>query len=242
MRSLRKFIIISLICHAGLILVLLDVRFSGKLPDTAEVYEVSIVEGMPAAAAGASQNVSIPQGKKFIVDRKTEKVSLGEVKKEKATKESSPSLSPSDIEPEAPVESQDMPYTGNLIKPQGQIKPQGLSGAGSGQAHGPAGGTPSEIALWKTKVRGMVEGLWKTPPEIGNMDATLQTTYLLRISRTGSLLQKKLLVSSGNVPFDRSILIALGRAIRFPAPPLILIAGEDWVEVTMSFTPPKGAH
>ena len=62
---------------------------------------------------------------------------------------------------------------------------------------------------------------------------------LLRISRRGSLLQKKLLVSSGNVPFDRSILIALGRAIRFAAPPLILIAGEDWVEVTMSFTHQK---
>ena len=236
MRSLRKFIIISLICHAGLVLALVDVRFSGKLPDTADVYEVSIVAGMPAAAPGASKNVSIPQGKKFIAPRKTEKVSLGEVKKEKATKESSPTLSPSDIKPEAPLESQDMPYTGNLIKPQG------LSGADSGQAHGPIGGTSSEIALWKTKVRGMVEGLWKTPPEIENMDATLQTTYLLRISRTGSLLQKKLLVSSGNVPFDRSILIALGRAIRFAAPPLILIAGEDWVEVTMSFTPPKGAH
>ena len=236
MRSLSKFIIISLLCHAGLILALVDVHFSAKLPDTAEVYEVSIVAGMPAAAPGASQNVSIPQGKKFIVERKTEKVSLGEVKKEKATKESSPSLSPSDIKPEAPLESQDMPYTRNVIKPQG------LPGAGSGQAHGPAGGTSSEIALWKTKVRGMVEGLWKTPPEIENMDAMLQTTYLLRISRTGGLLQKKLLVSSGNVPFDRSILNALGRASRFPPPPLILIAGEDWVEVTMSFTPPKGAH
>ena len=65
---------------------MVDVRFSGKLPDTAEVYEVSIVAGMPAAT-GASQGVSIPQGKKFIVDRKTEKASLGEVKKEKATKE-----------------------------------------------------------------------------------------------------------------------------------------------------------
>ncbi len=235
MRSLRKFIIISLICHAGLVLAMLDVGFSGKLPDTAEVYEVSIVGGMPAAA-GASKGVSIPLGKRYVVERKSKKVSLGEVKKEKAAKESQPTLSPSDMKPEAPVESQDMPYTGNIIKPQGP------TGAGSGQAHGPTGGTSSEIALWKTKVRGMVEGLWKTPPEIENMDARLQTTYLLRISRTGELLQKKLLVSSGNVPFDRSILIALGRASRFAAPPLMLIAGEDWVEVTMSFTPPKGAH
>jgi hypothetical protein len=235
MRSLSKFILISLICHAGLILAMLDVRFSGKLPDSSEVYEVSIVAGMPPAA-GASQGVSIPQGKKYIVNKKADKVSLGEVKKEKATKESPPTLSPSDIKPEASVESQDMPYSGNPVKPQGP------PGAGSGQVHGPTGGTSSEIALWKTKVRSMVEGLWKTPPEIENMDARLQTTYLLRISKTGSLLQKKLLVSSGNVPFDRSILIALGRASRFPQPPLMLIAGEDWVEVTMSFTPPKGAN
>ena len=78
MRSLRKFITISLICHAGLILALVDVQFSGKLSDTSEVYEVSIVAGMPAAAAGASQNASVPQGKKFIAPRKAEKVSLGE--------------------------------------------------------------------------------------------------------------------------------------------------------------------
>lgn len=82
--------------------------------------------------------------------------------------------------------------------------------------------------------------LWRTPPEIEQMDASLQTTYLLRVGRAGELLQKKLLVSSGNVPFDRSVLVALGRIGRFPQPPLVLIAGEDWVEVTMSFTPPKG--
>jgi TonB family protein len=236
MRSLRKFIIISLICHIMLILALVDVGFSGKLPENSEVYEVSIVAGMPAAAAGEAQDYSIPKGKKFIFERKTDKVSLGEVKKEDATKKSSPKLSPSDIKPETHEESQDMPYSGSLIKPQGQ------SGAGTGQVQGPAGGSSSEIALWKTKVRGMVEGLWKTPPEIENMDVRLQTTYLLRISRTGALLQKKLLVSSGNVPFDRSILIALGRASRFPAPPRDLIAAEDWVEVTMSFKPPKGAY
>jgi hypothetical protein len=96
--------------------------------------------------------------------------------------------------------------------------------------------------MWKARVRSMVENLWKTPPEIEGMDSSLQTTYLLRVSRTGELLQKKLMVSSGNVPFDRSILISLGRVSRLPQPPLVLIAGENWFEFTMSFTPPKGAH
>lgn len=219
-----------------LILALVDVSFLGKKTDTAEVYEVSIVAEMPGADIPETGSVAVPQGKRFIFTRKSERASLGEVRKEKAMKESVPRLTPSDIRPEAPAESPDAGGASSLARPQVP------GGTGTVQARGQHGGTPSEIALWKTKVRGLVESLWKTPPEVEDMDAGLQTTYLLRVSRTGELLQKKLLVSSGNVPFDRSILIALGRASRFPTPPLILIAGEDWVEVTMSFTPPKGAR
>ncbi len=236
MQSLRKFLIISFMCHAVFMLALVDVSFLGKKTDTSEVYEVSIVAEMPGADVPGAGSVAVPQGKKFIFTKKSERASLGEVKKEKAMKESVPRLTPSDIRPETPAES---PYAGGTSS---LIKPQGHGGTGTVQARGQQGGTPSEIALWKTRVRGLVESLWKTPPEVEDMDAGLQTTYLLRVSRTGELLQKKLLVSSGNVPFDRSILIALGRVSRFPTPPLILIAGEDWVEVTMSFTPPKGAR
>lgn len=236
MQSLKKFLVISFMCHAVLMLALIEVHFFGKKTDTAEVYEVSIVAGAPAAGTTDAGTISVPQGRKFIYTRKSERASLGEVKKERALKEGAPKLTPADIKPEAPVESPEAGSTSSLLKPQTP------AGAGTAQAHGPSGGTPTEIALWKTRVRGLVESLWKTPPEIESMDAGLQTTYLLRVSRSGELLQKKLLVSSGNVPFDRSILIALGRANRFPQPPLILIAGQDWVEVTMSFTPPKGAH
>jgi hypothetical protein len=236
MQSLRKFLILSFICHIVMILAVVDVHLSGKKMDTSDVYEVSIVAGMPAAQAGGGESASIPEGKKFIYNKRSEHASLDEVKKEKATKETSPQISPPEIKPQAHAESPDMTNAGSLARPQG------ISGAGTGPGRGPTGGTPSEIAIWKARVRGLVETLWKTPPEIEGMDTSLQTTYLLRVSRTGDLLQKKLLVSSGNVPFDRSILIALGRVSRFPQPPLILIAGEDWVEVTMSFTPPKGAH
>jgi hypothetical protein len=237
MQSLRNFLILSLICHLVLILTLVDVELSGKKLDTSDVYEVSIIPGVPSSGEAASKSVSIPESKKFIFNKKSEHVSLGEVKKERALKEGPPKLSPLEMRREIPDEGgQDTSSAADLTRSPVQ------TGTGTGAAHGPGGGSSSEIAMWKARVRSMVENLWKTPPEIEGMDSSLQTTYLLRVSRTGELLQKKLMVSSGNVPFDRSILISLGRVSRLPQPPLVLIAGENWFEFTMSFTPPKGAH
>ena len=235
MVRLRKFVIISLACHLVLILAMVEVDWGGRTFDPAAVYEVAVVAGVPAAGGGAGspESAPAPQGKRFVYTRGAKAPSISEIGKEQGGKDHAPEFSPSDIRPEAPVASPDMPDAANLIRGQAR-------GAASGPARGPAGGTASEIALWKSRVRGMVESLWRTPPEIEQMDASLQTTYLLRVGRAGELLQKKLLVSSGNVPFDRSVLVALGRIGRFPQPPLVLIAGEDWVEVTMSFTPPKG--
>jgi TonB family protein len=231
MARLRTFLIISLVCHLILMLSLVDVGFSSRKLDSSDIYEVSIVAGIPAGGASASPTVGVPQGKKFLYNRGAQRASIGEIKKERALKEVSPELLPSDIKPMRKNESgPDMPEAGS-----------GVAGIGP-FARGPAGGSTSEVALWKARVRGLVETLWKPPLEIETMDMSLQTTYLLRVSRLGELLQKKLLVSSGNAPFDRSVLAALGRTTRFPPPPLILVAGEDWVEVTMSFTPPKGAH
>jgi len=235
MQSLRNFLILSLICHLVLILTLVDIDFSGKKLDTSDVYEVSIIPGVPSGGEAASKSVSIPESKKFIFNKKSEHVSLGEVKKERALKEGPPKLSPPEMKNETPEEGGPVTSSaGNLTRAPVRT--------GTGVAYGLGGGSASEIALWKARVRNMVENLWKTPPEIEGMDSSLQTTYLLRVSRTGELLQKRLMVSSGNVPFDRSILIALGRVSRFPQPPLVLIAGEDWFEFTMSFTPPKGTH
>lgn len=214
-----------------MILILVDLRFSGRKLDNSEIYEVSIVPGLPAEGSPSSHDIGVPQGKKFIYRRGSERASLSEVTKEKALKETVPTLSPSKIQPEKTNESgPDIPEAGSGVEGRGQL------------IKGPAGGSPSEVALWKARVRSVVETLWKTPPEIENMDMSLKTTYLLRVSRSGELFQKKLLVSSGNIPFDRSVLIALNRVTRIPPPPLVLVAGEDWVEITMSFTPPKGAH
>ncbi|HHO76543.1 MAG TPA: TonB C-terminal domain-containing protein [Deltaproteobacteria bacterium] len=118
-----------------------------------------------------------------------------------------------------------------------QMGEYGAAREGSGAAS-----SPNPVGVWKSKVMVLVESLWKTPPEISIMDMSLKTTYLLKISRTGELLDKSLLISSGNSPFDRSVFLALHSVTTFPAPPLVLIAGRDAVEVTMSFTPPKGAQ
>jgi TonB family protein len=228
MNRLKKYVAVSLVFHAVAVFALLDIGFSGKKTDASDVYEVAIVAGAPAGAS-ASSGAGISQGKKFIYNKDNRKAALGEVKKERGLKETAPEISPADIKPEKPVESG--PDMAGITGNKGQ----------TARGPGPGGGLASETALWKARVKGMVEMLWKPPPEIEVMDLSLQTTYLLRISRTGELLQKKLLVSSGNAPFDRSILTSLNRVAHFPPPPPSLIAGQDWVEITMSFKPPKGA-
>ncbi|HVN71622.1 MAG TPA: cell envelope integrity protein TolA [Desulfomonilia bacterium] len=227
----------SLICHLVFVLSLVDVEFSGKKPDISDVYEVSIVPGVPASGEAASKSASTPETKKFIFNKKSEHASLGEVKKEKSLKEGPLKLTPSEIKRETPEESgPDTTGASSLVKPPAQ------SAIGTGTAHGTGGGSSSEVALWKMKVDSMVHSLWKAPPEIDTMDKSLNATYILRVSRTGELLQKKLIVSSGNVPYDRSVLIALSKVSRFPQPPLVIIAGEDWLDITMSFRPVKGDH
>ncbi|MCE5273766.1 MAG: TonB C-terminal domain-containing protein [Deltaproteobacteria bacterium] len=237
MGRLRTFVFVSLFCHFLLALVLVDVHFSGSQSDASDVYQVAIVAGPPAGDASAPGDTGISQARKFLYRKGGAQAAIGEITKEKALKGDSPEFSPSAIKPERPMDSSpDVPGAGSPedAKPITQ---------GKGQLTGVAGGgASSEVALWKARIRGMVETLWRPPPEIQEMDMSLKTTYLLRVTRVGDLLQKKLLVPSGNAPFDRSVLTALSRVTRFPPPPLVLIAGGNWVEVTMSFTPPKGAR
>jgi hypothetical protein len=234
MTRLRNVLIISFVFHMAFILAMVEVHVTGRKLDPTSVFEVSIVAGPPSARAGKPAGVPAGQVKKYVFTRGQKTATIGEVKKEREGREETPEFSPADITPESPGRAPDMPDAADLIRGQARGAP--------GASQGPAGaGVSSEILIWKTRVRGMVESLWRTPPEIEAMDPGLKTTYLLRVGRAGELQQKKLLVSSGNVPFDRSILVALGKVTRFPVPPLALIAGEDWVEVTISFTPPKGA-
>lgn len=233
-----RYLAISAVCHLALLIALLGVVSGGTKADSQTVYEVAIVGGLPqgspesagVAAGGAPSGTT----KRFVYTRRSSPASLGEIGKERAGRERAPELAPSP-DRERPPAAEIAGDAADLIKAPATA---GQPTPGRGYQTGTGGG--SEIALWKARVRGMVEAVWRTPPEVEVMDPSLQTTYLLRVGRSGELLQKKLLVSSGNAPFDRSVLVALGRIPRFPPPPLVLIASEDWVEVTMSFTPPKG--
>ena len=74
------------------------------------------------------------------------------------------------------------------------------------------------------------------------LDANLKTTYELRISREGDLLARRLMVSSGNRPYDRSVLLALERVKHLPPPPLAVMAGKQWELFVISFSPPLGVR
>ena len=241
MKHLRNFIGISCFCHAILILALVDIDFSSREIPTYDVYEVSIVSSAPSASTRAASKKA-PAVKKYVYHKGSDKAAISSIKRDKSTGHSTPDLKPADIEPVERTQDEPLPD----IEPQRvDDLDQGREKYGSAGTFGPKGPTSlssNPVNIWKSRVRSLVNGFWKTPPEISIMDMSLKTTYLLRISRAGDLLDKRLLVSSGNIPFDRSVLLALSSVTRLPAPPLVLIAGRDAVEITMSFTPPQGAE
>jgi TonB family protein len=103
------------------------------------------------------------------------------------------------------------------------------------------GGAPYEIIQWKVKVKGLVESLWESSSKIDIKDTSLVATYLLNISYEGKLLEKKLLISSGNAAYDKTVLSTLNNITCFPPPPSGLLGGHDRIEVILSFKQPKGA-
>jgi len=237
MNKLSWFVGISVVCHAVLLVALVDLEFSrAQIPDY-DVYEVSIVSSAPAAER-ARTSVKTSGTKKYVYRKGVDSSSISTVKRDKALKDRTPELSPSEIEPVKPQEA-DTLDDGSYPGEEDFQQPGGYQPGGSVTG---AAALPNPVGVWKSQVLALVQGLWKTPPEISIMDMSLKTTYLLKVSRSGDLIDKRLLVSSGNSPFDRSVLLALSSVARFPVPPLALIAGRDAVEITMSFTPPKGAQ
>ena len=241
MKHLRYFIGISCFCHALLILALVDIDFSPSEIPEYDVYEVSIVSSAPSAP-GRAASARAPAKKKYVYHKGSGRAAISTIKKDKASGDSTPELKPADIEPVERTDEEPLPDMppGRQDDPDQRLEEYGS--AGTPGASGRAGLSSNPVNIWKSQVRALVDGFWKTPPEISIMDMSLKTTYLLKISRSGELLDKRLLVSSGNSPFDRSVLLALSGVTRLPAPPLVLIAGRDTVEITMSFTPPQGAQ
>lgn len=233
-------------CHAVLVLALVDIDFSRQEIPVYDVYEVSIVSSAPSGVSSArSVSQKAPAVKKYVYHKGSDEAALSSIKKDSAVRTKEPELKPSDIEPvqksddEEPMEKTPS-YVEDDLKQR--LKEYESAGAGASGRTGASGLSPNALNIWKSQVRSLVNSFWKTPPEISIMDMSLKTTYLLKISRAGDLLDKSLLVSSGNIPFDRSVLLALSSVTKLPAPPLLVIAGKDTVEITMSFTPPQGAE
>jgi len=245
MKKLSGYTGISLLAHFLMILALVDVNFSPRDDLSAyDVYEVDIVTSAPMAGGGAVSRKAAPSrqssSKKYYYQKGSEPQTISGIKKEKALPDISPELSPADLEP-LMEEAQEQEEEVSSAAPAGTSS-SGPSGAAHGGYGRGSGESSNVVAVWKTQVRMVVDSVWKTPPEISVVDTSLKTTYLLKISRSGELLDKRLLISSGNGPFDRSVHLALSSVTQLPQPPLILIAGHDSVEVTMSFTPPKGVR
>lgn len=239
MRSLRWYIGISLFFHLVFVVAMVDIDFSPKDRPVYDVYEVDIVAEAPSSVRTSAPKATA-NAKNINMKTDTPKT-ISEINREKTLPNITPELSPSKIEPQpaSREEHDDFPDAKD-----------DASSHSHGQAHSPdtgqgkTGGMDQSsylLALWKSQVMSLVQRVWKAPPEIALIDKSLKTTYLLRISRSGDLMDKRLLISSGNSPYDRSVHLALSSLKRLPQPPLFMVAGQDSVEVTMSFTPPKGA-
>jgi len=196
-----------------------------------EVYEVSIVSNVPSAAVSAAPNKGTGRPvKKFVRNEGAQyKKKLGTVTKEKVVKEKPPEISSAEIE--SKIE--------DIEKAEStQWQPPVAKGSGSTPQ---TAGTASQEAVWVAHVKEIVYDRWKYPPGI-TLDASLKVTFFLRISRNGNLLEKNLILSSRNTPFDRSVMIALNSINKIPPPPIGLVAGRNELEINMTFSPPRGVE
>lgn len=246
MKRLSGYTGISLLAHFLFILALVDVSFSPRDDLSAfDVYEVDIVTSVPSAGKAALSQGTATSGqsstKKYVYHKGSDQSGISGIRKEQGPKEKAPELTAKDLEP-LEVKEQERAWDDTAPEAAAGGPPPDTGGTSPGRLGRGPGESSNLVSVWKAQVKMVVDSVWKTPPEISVMDTSLKTTYLLKISRGGELLDKKLLISSGNGPFDRSVHLALSSVSKLPQPPLILIAGQSSVEVTMSFTPPKGVR
>ncbi len=237
MKLLNRYTGISFIMHVVLVSWLMGIGFSARDRQVIDVYEVSIVASAPSRTKEPMKASST----RYVHKKgRAELKSLGEIRKEKALPEVKHKLTPSKIEPpEEQTREPEPEHRPEMPDAASQAQaPHGTVQAGAGRVSDEAA---YQKAVWISQVMSLVQRIWKAPPEVAFVEKSMKTTYILRISRGGELLDKHLLVSSGNKPYDRSVLIALNSIKRFPQPPSFMMAGKDSEEFTMSFTPPKGA-
>lgn len=240
MQALRKPIILSLACHVILVLVLFFAYFPNNTADTTpDVYGVELVASLPSDRANASQRLPATHDTDGPTSSKSDDVSFGEIMRAQPFSGDSPRPSPSEIAPETQDDS-----SSDKATECHSVLAQSAIDRGIGQQQGMRGESHSDVSLWKTRVISTVNSYRKSSVDIQNADAGIKLTYRIRIGRMGEILQVDLLESSGDESFDRSVNLALGQVTNFPPPPHMLIAGNEWVEVKLSFAayPNESGH
>jgi hypothetical protein len=215
MRRFHVFLAISLLLHIGLFAALALPGFSSRAKAVPVVYEVDIVPGPPGAAVsgGGLKNFSMPSPAPKIRD-------FGEISKDVPVNERLSKLPEPDLDSE--------PARPSTSSQQGQQNRQG-----NAETSGESGyGEVARNQAWAGIVIARFRQVWQIPEGV-TISPNLKATYDIRISRSGDIISKKLVVSSGNRPYDRSVEIALSR-IKLPPPP----GGKD--EWTLTFVPPYG--
>ncbi len=225
MAGLGKFIAISLVIHILFLSVLLGIKTQAE-PVGSSVYEVSIISlprlgnnNVKRAKMVYSKGVSINRlhvhkeilrgpGKEMTINKGTINIKSPEIKLPK--------------------------YMTAMAGTTGPGHTLHIPSEKTGLSNGTMGG--NDIAMYKLLIRDVIRKRWKVPPEIAVSRNPLKASYMIKISRDGHVLDKKLIMTSGNQPYDLSILMALNSITSLPVPPLRLIAGSDTLEIIMTFT------
>jgi len=227
MRSLAVFISIGL--HLLAVVIFLNIGVERERPQPPNVYQVALVAAPPGALSGGQAEGVGASRPKFVRTGQEISRELGHVDKSSASIAHSrqavlPSGLPSPKTPDYGADYGDEPNS-------------------SVGKHGGGGGTPNaslvDSTAWQARVRAAMTRVWRFPPELERLDPNLMVTCSLTVNRSGALLAGKVLVTSGNAPFDRSVERAL-RTIRYlPAPPEGLMVGRSQLSFSMTFLPPE---
>lgn len=84
--------------------------------------------------------------------------------------------------------------------------------------------------LWVENTMMRFKQVWQLP-EDRQIGPDLKTTYIIKISKSGEIIDKKMIISSGNKAYDKSIETALNKIKLLPPPD-----GKD--ECVITFVPP----
>lgn len=219
--------------HLLLLLAMVEIQLSPKEMPLQESYEVDIITDVPNAARPAPD-----AGKALPVNTRKSQApkALDAIQKEKALPDSHPELMPSKIEPPRQEEQEYEPP----VQPRAVTPPRTAAQPVAGP--GRLGNATNEQAQWTSRVQALAWRYWTPPSGITLDDDTLKTTITLQVSKNGDLMSSSIVLSSGNKPYDRTVLLALSSLKRLPPPPAVLLEGKDSFMATMSFKVPKGAN